>query len=385
MREKRGVQSWPARVKSRARPPSTRGDAIAVELDLVQPLAAGGRSVDERRELELDAAREGGATRSGDGRRIAGRRDRGSVALTAPARPHAIAGARDLVEVAAGEDARRLALGDVVAPRFRVAALDQEPVRAPAVARLPPHPHQMPAAAQLVAREPERQIALRERRVRIVERLPRAAIPHEHRAAAVLALRDHAFERGVLERMVLGLDRHAAVARDEARTLRNRPALEHAVELEPEVVVQPASGVLLHHELEGARALAACATPRLGRAAEVPLPLILLERHRNAAVRRLGGPLARNLAAGSTRLGQTDRDRLLAAGHLLAGPPALQRPALPLVHGLLDLLRRLLAVSRHGDLLSLRREASHVPIAAGVRVHSRARRREERIDPRARL
>src|SRR5215813_14229799 len=45
--------------------------------------------------------------------------------------------------------------------------------------------------------------------------------------------------------MVLGLHREALVRRVEARALRHGPALQHALELEPEVVVQPRGGVAL--------------------------------------------------------------------------------------------------------------------------------------------
>lgn len=52
----------------------------------------------------------------------------------------------------------------------------------------------------------------------------------------------------------------------------------------------------------------------------------------------------RHLAARASRFGQSDRDRLFAAGNLLAGTAALQRARLELLHYLLDFLRRLLAV-----------------------------------------
>src|SRR6185436_13169646 len=70
-------------------------------------------------------------------------------------------------------------------------------------------------------------------------RAPLAAIPQQHLAGAVLLLRDHALEFAVLERMVFGLHREALVGGVEARAFRHRPALEHALELEAKVVVQP--------------------------------------------------------------------------------------------------------------------------------------------------
>src|SRR5437773_3376299 len=53
----------------------------------------------------------------------------------------------------------------------------------------------------------------------------------------------------------------------------------------------------------------------------------------------------RNLAALAPRLGESNRDRLLAAGHLLARSARPQRPVLALVHRLLDFLRGQSSVS----------------------------------------
>src|SRR5690349_11773407 len=63
---------------------------------------------------------------------------------------------------------------------------------------------------------------------------------------------------------------------------------------------------------------------------------------RRGLARLLRRLLLRHLAAGAPRLGQPDRDRLLAALHLLARAAALQLAALHLVHRLLDLLAGLL-------------------------------------------
>src|SRR5688572_3504219 len=55
--------------------------------------------------------------------------------------------------------------------------------------------------------------------------------------------------------------------------------------------------------------------------------------------------LGRDLAARTTRLREADGDGLLAARHLLSGAAGPERAPLPLVHGLLDLLLRLLPVT----------------------------------------
>src|SRR5262249_11480741 len=76
-------------------------------------------------------------------------------------------------------------------------------------------------------------------------------------------------------------------------------------------------------------------------------------RLRRALRRRLAHGLAsavllgRHLAAGPARFGKADRDRLLSALHRLAGAAALQRAPLALVHRLLDLFRRLVAIRCH--------------------------------------
>ena len=65
---------------------------------------------------------------------------------------------------------------------------------------------------------------------------------------AVLAGRDLARERRVLERVVLDVHRERLGAALERNALRDGPRREHAVALEPEVVVEAARGVLLDDE-----------------------------------------------------------------------------------------------------------------------------------------
>ena len=177
--------------------------------------------------------------------------------LPAPARAlwssrSATGGGKLLVGLPA--DARgRLFVGDLgvagVAGEL-VLRLDEQPrLGLLAAARL--HPHEMPSPLDPCAVEGEFQMALGETFVGIADRGPAAAIPHDHRAAAVLALRNVALEVEILDRMVLGAHREPLLAQREARAAGDGPALEHAVELEPQVVVKPAGGMLLHHELAG--------------------------------------------------------------------------------------------------------------------------------------
>ena len=136
-----------------------------------------------------------------------------------------------------------------------VAVLDQEPGAAspspaarPACARAPTSRASfLPSSANLSS-------PFCERRVDVGRlRRPRAAVPDHHRAAAVLALRDDALELGVLDRVVLDLHREPLDRRIERRTLRHRPREQHALPLEPEVVVERGRAVLLDDERERLR------------------------------------------------------------------------------------------------------------------------------------
>ena len=60
---------------------------------------------------------------------------------------------------------------------------------------------------------------------------------------------DHALEVGVLERMVLDVHGQLAGGRIERRPLRDGPAGQHAVDLQPEVVVQAPRAMALDDEV----------------------------------------------------------------------------------------------------------------------------------------
>src|SRR5262249_52916922 len=111
----------------------------------------------------------------------------------------------DFIHAALGRNRPRLLLEDVPcarATRVRVVRLDQQP-RILALAFPLAHPHQVPAAVQLFAVEAKVEPAGAVAFERIAFRMPAAAVPDHHRAAAILALRDGALERVVLDRMVL--------------------------------------------------------------------------------------------------------------------------------------------------------------------------------------
>ena len=215
----------------------------------MQPATAGWRLADQRRERRLDKTRQSRLPGALQLRRIWCRRgDRlgrpfNLAGLGRPAR--LLAG--DLIHHAPGLHRFRPLLEDVDCTgraRRIIIALDQQPVLA-LLARLAGYADKMPAAMELLAVELELEMAFRIALVRITNRFPAAAIPDDHRAAAILALRDRALELTVLEGMILHVHRKALLARDQARTARHRPALQHAVQLQPEIVVQAPGSVFL--------------------------------------------------------------------------------------------------------------------------------------------
>ena len=157
---------------------------------------------------------------------------------------------RNLVHRAAARDRERRLfedVGGVVFTRLRIRRLEEQPgvlgFAGPAT-----HAHQMPATAQLVARKREIEMAFLQAVVRIALGIPMAAIPDHHRAAAILPLRNGAFEAVVFDGMVLDLDGEPFLSGNEARSSRDCPALHHAIELKPQVIMQPARGMLLNDE-----------------------------------------------------------------------------------------------------------------------------------------
>src|SRR4029450_2329732 len=98
-----------------------------------------------------------------------------------------------------------------------------------AVAPTPPppaRPNDREAAADLLALERELQLAVLDRLAavwRLRLGLPRAPVPDDDVAAAVLALRDDPLEVQILDRVVLDVDGHPALAGVERWPLRGRP------------------------------------------------------------------------------------------------------------------------------------------------------------------
>src|SRR5262245_19514682 len=169
--------------------------------------------------------------------------------------------------------------------RFFVALLDQQPVLAPLASGLAAHPHQRPVSVQLLAfeREFKRSLAIGRLGVRILWN-PGAAIPQEHGPAAIFTLWDDAFERAVIERMVLDMDGEALLSGIEARPFGDCPALQDAVELEAEIVMQPPRSMLLNDKGEPGVGLSArpSGSGRLRRLPKIAFASVFLESHARA-------------------------------------------------------------------------------------------------------
>ena len=157
-----------------------------------------------------------------------------------------------------------------------VAALDQDPVVAPG-------PGERPAAVELRPVEPHGQVA-------VVDPLPHAhgrgvvfgevaigpRVPDDHGSGAVVPTGDVALERAIVERVVLDVHGETLDLRVVGRALGHGPRRHHAVDLEPEVVVEAAGMVLLHDERRPGAAAHLAA--RLGGAVESSLLLVAPER-----------------------------------------------------------------------------------------------------------
>src|SRR3984893_14911228 len=253
-----GEQARGAAVDARLNP-------VAVVLDLVNPFRAAWRLLARRCPARLEKCRQQALSGAGNAADVG----QDELAPTRGSGPRLVVDAqlslgRELL-VGAAADAR----GDFLVGDFRVAGmagglllgLDEKP---PLRLLPPPWPHtdQMPATLEPRAVEPEGQVTLREPLVGIALGKPAAAIPDDHRSAAIFAFRNVTLETAVFDRVVLCAHRKALFAQRQARPPRHRPAFQNPVKLKPQVVMQPACRVLLHHEFAG-RPLPLPTLPRL--------------------------------------------------------------------------------------------------------------------------
>src|SRR5262245_38484123 len=182
---------------------------------------------------------------------------------------------RDLFDRSAALHALRSPRDDPAARlglRGLVLLLHQQPVLLRAGTRTESHSNEMKCSRELLAVELELEVTFAETTERISQRCPRAAVPDEHGAAAVLALRDDSLEPAVFDGMVLDLHGEPFLGGVETRSLRDGPALQDSIHLEAKIVMEPRGGVLLHDEAQlAALRAASCGTRGLGGAAKVAL------------------------------------------------------------------------------------------------------------------
>ena len=213
--------------------PALRQHAHPVVLDLEEPVRALRRPVGRGREHERLLPGGHGPDRRLQGAELGADRVAHGACVT------------HLLEREPGPDRARVALRGL-RPRDRLAGLpDQEPLLV-----LAAHPGESPAAAQLVPTEFHLEKPALELGQEILglRRAIASVVPHDNGAGAVVVLRDHALEVGVLERVVLDVDGQALDLRPERRPLGDRPALEHPGHFQAKVVVQAPGGVLLDDE-----------------------------------------------------------------------------------------------------------------------------------------
>ena len=110
-----------------------------------------------------------------------------------------------------------------------------------------------------------------------------AAIPDHDSAAAVVALRDHALEILVIDRVILDLDREMFFAPLPGDALGHGPGFQNAVHLQPEIVVQPARVMFLNDEARRARdplrPRLFLRAARLGGDGKISFPLVFGQTH----------------------------------------------------------------------------------------------------------
>ena len=106
------------------------------------------------------------------------------------------------------------------------------------------------ATGELDAGQVEAKIARLDRGDRVVAtgHRPRPPVPHRDIAAAVLACADDALEVEVVQRVIVDVDSQPPHVGIEGRTFRHGPAQQHALRLQAQVVVQPASAMALDDE-----------------------------------------------------------------------------------------------------------------------------------------
>lgn len=118
-----------------------------------------------------------------------------------------------------------------------------------------------PVTDEPLALQLEFELSLLQRFVQIAVRSPMAAIPNDYFAGTVLTCRNRPFEFGIFERMVFDGDREPFFGWVEAGTLGNCPTLQHAIEFQTKIVMQPRRCVFLDNKAQRLREPSSFARP----------------------------------------------------------------------------------------------------------------------------
>ncbi len=131
-----------------------------------------------------------------------------------------------------------------------IVLLEKEPLLV-----LLPHSHQRPTAAQLEPEQLQLQLAalVLVEWVLGLERAEPTPVPHDDRSRAIVPRRDHSLEIPVFERVVFDVDGQSLLLDMGRGPLGHRPALQGAVQLQPQVVVHVPGPVLLDDETGAGR------------------------------------------------------------------------------------------------------------------------------------
>jgi hypothetical protein len=109
--------------------------------------------------------------------------------------------------------------------------------------------------------------------------LPNAFVPHHDGAAAIFALGNCPLEGAVRKGMILCPYRQPFVGGIEARTLRDGPAQQDAVEFQPEIIMKQRGVVFLDEVRQSVLAGLDPPGRRLGCLLKIAFAAVLFQRH----------------------------------------------------------------------------------------------------------